>query len=345
MPLLTIAIPTFNRAAQLEQRLEEIARQWTEEIAVCVFDNASTDHTPEVVARFADRLPLQYRRIPANSGALRNVIRCFEEPDTEWIWPLSDDDGLAEDSVASALACIHRTEADAIHFSTSAGGNSADAVLSTLDDFFRCKHNPCELSLISATLYRRAKLQPLFKLLIAGAHTLIPHVVLVLAMLDGGIGKLELLERGLLLPRGHSRHVRWSTREYALGVSMLPEFLSRSGDQRRAAGGLQAATRGMLFFALREVVTVDDARRWRRSVRQVNGNLRLYGGPARHAIQQSLYPRRQQYKHAVGVALGRWLPAAALVGLAARLRRYWGVAEPAADFRETGMPLPGAAKT
>ena len=344
MPLLTIAIPTFNRAPQLERRLEEIARQWTEEIAVCVFDNASTDNTPEVAARFADRLPLHYRRLPANSGALRNVIRCFEEPDTEWVWPLSDDDGLAENSLADALACIHRTDADAIHFSTYAGGNSTDAVISTLDEFFRCKHNPCELSLISATLYRRTKLQPLFKLLIAGAYTLIPHVVLTLSMLGGGVGKLELLQRCLLVPRGRSSQVRWSTREYALGVSMLPEFLARPSDQRRTAIGLRAATRWMLFFALREIGSVDDARRWRRSVRQVDRNLRLYGGPARYALQQSLHPRWQQLKQTVGVSVGRWLPDAALVKLAALLRRRWDVAQPVADFREGAAPLPAAAK-
>ena len=174
MPILTVAIPTFNRAAHLEQRLAEIERQWTEDIAVCIFDNASTDDTPAVVARFADRLPLSYRRIEANSGALRNVIRCFEEPDTEWVWPLSDDDGLADDSLASALACIRRTEADAINFSTYGGSNPTDTVISTLEEFFRLKHDACGLMLISATLYRRTKLQGLFKLLIAGAFTFIP---------------------------------------------------------------------------------------------------------------------------------------------------------------------------
>jgi hypothetical protein len=345
VPILTVAIPTFNRARQLEKRLEEIARQWTPEIAVCVFDNASTDETPEVVARFAERFPIQHLRMDVNSGFLRNLLRCFEEPSTEWVWPLSDDDGLAEDSLASALACVKQTEADAIHFSTYAGGNPVDLVISTLEEYFRFKHDPCGLALISATIYRRTRLQPLFKVLLSGAFTLIPHVLLILTMLGGRSGKLELLKRCLLLPRGVSNQVRWSTREYAVGVSTLPEFLADPQDQRLAAIGLRAATRWMLFFALREVISINDARRWRRSVRVVNSTLRLYGGTAPYELRQSHYPQRQQFKQTIGILLGRWLPDAALVKLAARLRRRWGVAEPSNDFRETAIPTASGAKT
>ena len=337
MPILTVAIPTFNRARQLEKRLEEIEKYWTPEIAVCVFDNASTDDTPEVAARFAGRFPLRYERLPVNTGALRNVIRCFEEPETEWVWPLSDDDGLTADSLSSALACIARTEADAIHFSTYGGGNPADVTISTLEEYFRIKHDPCALLVISATLYRRAKLQPLFRVLIAGAYTLIPHALLVLTMLGGGLGKLELLERCLLEPKGLSTKVRWSTREFAVGVSVLPGFFSDPGHQRLAAMGLRAATRYMLLFALREVVTTTDARRWRRSVRQVNATLSLYGGTFQYELRQTFIPPLFQLRQTAGVLVARWLPDRAVVRLAERLRNRWGVSRPANDFLETSV--------
>ena len=164
-------------------------------------------------------------------------------------------------------------------------------------------------------------------------------------MLGGGTGKLELLQRCLLVPRGHSSQIRWSTREYAVGVSLLPEFLGDARDQRLAAIGLRAATRWMLFFALREVANVDDARRWRRSVRQVNATLSLYGGTASYALRQRNYPQRQQFRQTIGVAVSRWLPDAALVRLAARLRRRWGVEPPASDFSEVAASRPQAAKT
>ena len=337
MPLLTIAIPTFNRARQLEKRLEEIGQQWTEEIAVCIFDNASTDDTPQVVTRFAGRFPLRYQRIPVNSGALRNVIRCFEEPDTEWLWPLSDDDGLAEDTLSAALTQIRETDADAIHFSTHGGGNPADMVIGTLEDFFRIKHDPCSLALISSTIYRRAKFQPHYRVLVAGAFTFIPHALLLLSLLASGDGKIQLLKRNLLVPQATAHTLRWSTREYALGVSMLPGFLAEPRHQRLAAKSLRAATRWMLLFALREVVTTADAERWRRSVRQVDFHLKLSGGGFWHALDQAAYPRLFQLRQTVGVTVGRWLPNRILVRMAASLRRRWRVEEPAGDFLETSV--------
>lgn len=67
-PLLTIAIPTYNRAEKLEVLLEQLTADtaydptWVE---IVVSDNASTDHTAQVVARFAD---IRYLRNETNIG-------------------------------------------------------------------------------------------------------------------------------------------------------------------------------------------------------------------------------------------------------------------------------------
>lgn len=115
MPLLTIAIPTYNRAAQLEERLRELEPQLTPEVTIRIFNNASTDHTAEVVERFS-HLPIRYSRSEHNLGAMRNVIRCFEETETEWVWPLSDDDGVAPTGLALVLAKITASQADVVNF-------------------------------------------------------------------------------------------------------------------------------------------------------------------------------------------------------------------------------------
>lgn len=62
---LTVLIATFNGAGTLERTLPAFERLvpppggWR----MVVIDNASTDATPEVLARFADRLPLTVKRI------------------------------------------------------------------------------------------------------------------------------------------------------------------------------------------------------------------------------------------------------------------------------------------
>ena len=56
--LLTVAIPTYNRADFLRQTLAGIALQVfpAGEFEVLVIDNNSTDHTRAVVAEFAAQL-------------------------------------------------------------------------------------------------------------------------------------------------------------------------------------------------------------------------------------------------------------------------------------------------
>ena len=57
-PLLTIAIPTYNRAADLAAALEHLAGQpgiSGGEVELLVSDNCSTDATGEVVKKFIER--------------------------------------------------------------------------------------------------------------------------------------------------------------------------------------------------------------------------------------------------------------------------------------------------
>jgi glycosyltransferase involved in cell wall biosynthesis len=56
---LTVVIPTFNRAAVLRETLEAMCRVRTGNLSVSfvVVDNASTDHTPQVLREFAQLRP------------------------------------------------------------------------------------------------------------------------------------------------------------------------------------------------------------------------------------------------------------------------------------------------
>jgi glycosyltransferase involved in cell wall biosynthesis len=59
-----VIITTYNRAEELREQLDalcvQVYPQWWE---VVVVDNRSTDHTPQVLQEYADRLPL--RVVPA----------------------------------------------------------------------------------------------------------------------------------------------------------------------------------------------------------------------------------------------------------------------------------------
>src|ERR1700693_5007611 len=73
---ISVIIPTWNRAALLQQALESLADQSIrqDEYELVVVDDGSSDETPEVCQAAAARLPLRYFRIAhAGAPAARNL--------------------------------------------------------------------------------------------------------------------------------------------------------------------------------------------------------------------------------------------------------------------------------
>ncbi|HOJ14231.1 MAG TPA: glycosyltransferase, partial [Deltaproteobacteria bacterium] len=70
-PLISVVIPTYNRAELLEKSLESLTAQSLPKgrFEVIVIDDGSPDNTREVCEGFADRLTLRYQR-QENSGGL-----------------------------------------------------------------------------------------------------------------------------------------------------------------------------------------------------------------------------------------------------------------------------------
>ena len=97
-PLLTIAIPTYSRAACLKELLSVLADQLKDEprVELIISDNASPDETPSVVQDFVARgLRVRYLRNEQNIGADANFLQCFEQAHGKYVWLFSDDDLIA----------------------------------------------------------------------------------------------------------------------------------------------------------------------------------------------------------------------------------------------------------
>jgi hypothetical protein len=90
---LTIAIPTYNRAALLRRALESALAQTSDEIEILVSDNGSTDATPAVICGYRDRRLTAVRREHTVSRAEHGTL-IFASVRTELIVVLSDDDFL-----------------------------------------------------------------------------------------------------------------------------------------------------------------------------------------------------------------------------------------------------------
>jgi glycosyltransferase involved in cell wall biosynthesis len=107
-PLLSICIPTRNRAETLRLTLENVlseARPLGAQVEVLVADNASTDHTAQVLESFAPWI--RYRIREANLGYFGNLVGLATEMARgRMIWALGDDDLVLRGGLARALRAM-----------------------------------------------------------------------------------------------------------------------------------------------------------------------------------------------------------------------------------------------
>lgn len=93
--LLTIAIPTYSRSANLALILDELIVQNNEDLDILVADDMSPDNTEEVVASYINKLPnLRYIKNPQNLGFSRNVYSLYEKSNSRYVWFLCDDETI-----------------------------------------------------------------------------------------------------------------------------------------------------------------------------------------------------------------------------------------------------------
>jgi glycosyltransferase involved in cell wall biosynthesis len=109
-PPLSIVIPAY-RSRYLARTLESLAAQTDRRFRVYVADDGSPEDLAAIVAPFATRLDLVYRRFPDNLGGtslVRHWDRAIRLGDEPWVWLFSDDDLMAPECVAAVHARLER---------------------------------------------------------------------------------------------------------------------------------------------------------------------------------------------------------------------------------------------
>lgn len=102
-PLVTIAIPTYNRAGgYLKQAIASAVSQTYPHIEIIVSDNCSCDHTESVVKSFRNSR-IRYFRQEKNIGANNNFNFCLEQANGEYFLLLQDDDLIDADLVGTCM--------------------------------------------------------------------------------------------------------------------------------------------------------------------------------------------------------------------------------------------------
>jgi len=105
-PFITIGIPTYNRAdGFLRQAMQSALAQTYAEMEIVVSDNASTDHTEELIKGFADQR-VRYFKHEENIGLKNNFNYCVEKSKGDYFLLLCDDDLIDPDLLTTCMKKI-----------------------------------------------------------------------------------------------------------------------------------------------------------------------------------------------------------------------------------------------
>lgn len=101
VPLVTIGLPTYNRADLLKLAIEKIINQTWLNIEIVISDNASSDpRVAQVIADYAKRdVRIRPYRQTSNVGVLRNFLFVLEQARGDYFMWAADDDEWAPDFV------------------------------------------------------------------------------------------------------------------------------------------------------------------------------------------------------------------------------------------------------
>ena len=107
--LISILIPTYNRAEFLDYSLEvHVPMVEKYNIQIMIFDNASTDNTQEVVNKWSQKYShIIYHRHNENIGGVGNFEYALQYPSTEYVWLLGDTYQINREIIESVMKILN----------------------------------------------------------------------------------------------------------------------------------------------------------------------------------------------------------------------------------------------
>ena len=154
-PLLSITIPTWNRANCLKEGLKQLQNQMNNievgVIEIFISDNGSDDNTKDVVDYFVkEGLPITYNRNEKNMGCDYNFLKCAEFAHGKYIVIMGDDDYFKPGALSRILDILKEEEIGLLHL-TSFHQDEDCKRYDNLDDFI--KEASYNLTFMSANIF------------------------------------------------------------------------------------------------------------------------------------------------------------------------------------------------
>jgi glycosyltransferase involved in cell wall biosynthesis len=314
LPLVSIGIPTYNRAeGYLRETLESALAQTYPNLEIVVADNCSPDATREVVASYGDAR-IRYYRHDRGIKPNDNFNFCLQQARGAYFLLLHDDDKIDADFIAICMeAASYDTSVGVIRTGTRiidavgteiGGGRNRVAGLSMADFFLGWFAGKTPLYLCS-TLYNCAALKRIGGL--HSKHNLFQDVAAT-ARLAVAMGRVDIEE-----PKASARQHggKWThvarVREWCEDSLELLDLLCELAPERRDA----IRREGMQFFANVNYGRASDVRAARERLKAYRIVNRIFGGqylpPLKMVFQSTaLYRKLRQVKRRM-LGLPTWV--------------------------------------
>lgn len=116
-PVLTIGIPTRNRADYLKILLDSLCGQCDSRVEIVISDNASTDNTEAVVKEFQNKFHfIRYYRNEINIGPFGNFRKAYSLAEGQFTLLAGDDDEFIANSLHPLLQFLEENSDISIGF-------------------------------------------------------------------------------------------------------------------------------------------------------------------------------------------------------------------------------------
>lgn len=171
--MISVVIPTFNRAALIGRSIESVFAQTYKNYEVIVIDDGSLDNTREILKPYGQRIRYFYQN---NRGASAAQNKGIEVAKGEWISVLASDDewlptklerqvevleAFGEDSGACFTDCQFVGNSDLKQTAFELGGLGKSASIGFLDDPLRYVLGRDPVIYVQSLLVRRSLLKEL----------------------------------------------------------------------------------------------------------------------------------------------------------------------------------------
>lgn len=116
MKLISICIPTYNRNEELRNLyinfLKKIEIKFLDDVELVVCDNSDDDLAIVNASIFSKNV--KYIKNESNLGFAKNVLKCYEQASSKYIWIISDNDDIFIENLIEVINYLKVTDNDCV---------------------------------------------------------------------------------------------------------------------------------------------------------------------------------------------------------------------------------------